>query len=127
MRSAGPEHGGWANGLTAMKADNLLLYLYILTKFGVFEEKKQMKVKYKIVQQVNGQWTITEPTDIYAWADANDRKATYIPDSRARYLHECLRNQPRIQGLCGPMFDGEKSGVPVIRYEDQASYNILSA
>lgn len=36
--------------------------------------------------------------------------------------------QPSIAGLVGPMYDGtDANGLPVIRYEDQKSYNTLSA
>jgi hypothetical protein len=85
-----------------------------------------MQATYKIVQRVNGQFICTEPRDIYAWASAIDRKTSYIPDRSARYLRPELRNQPRIEGFCGPMYDGEVNGVPVIRYEDQATNDILS-
>jgi len=42
-------------------------------------------------------------------------------------LREFLRGQPTIKGLCGPMYDGEINGQPVIRYETWAVYNALSA
>lgn len=86
-----------------------------------------MQAKYKIVQRINDQFICTEPRDIYAWAAAIDRKTSYVPDRSARYLRPELRNQPRIAGFCGPMYDGESGGVPIIRYEDQATYNQLSA
>jgi hypothetical protein len=85
-----------------------------------------MTVTYKIVQSVQGRLIVTEPTDIYAWAAASDRATSYIPDRSARYLRPELRNQPKIQGLCGPMFDGFKNGEAVIRYEDQATNDLLS-
>ena len=85
-------------------------------------------ITFKIVQIVDGQWVVTEPTDIYAWAAANDRKASYIPDRSARYLREFLRNQPRIQGFCGPTFDGyATNGDAVVRYESQQANDIISA
>jgi hypothetical protein len=86
-----------------------------------------MQVTYKIIQTINGTMVATEPRDIYAWAMALGRKTSYIPDRMARYLRSELRNQPRIEGLCGPMYDGiDGSGKPVVRYEDQASNNALS-
>lgn len=38
-----------------------------------------------------------------------------------------LQGQPRFHGFLGPMYDGENSlGQPIIRYEDQSSYDVLS-
>ncbi|MFJ8528608.1 hypothetical protein [Bacillus sp. NPDC094106] len=37
-----------------------------------------------------------------------------------------LQGQPRFFGLLGPMYNGVKNGVPVIRYETQVVYNALS-
>jgi hypothetical protein len=45
----------------------------------------------------------------------------------SEHLRECLQGQPTIKGLCGPMYDGEINGQPVIRYETWAAYNVLSA
>jgi hypothetical protein len=81
---------------------------------------------YKIVQLIAGRHVVTEPTDIYAWAAAIERKTSYIPDRSARYLRPELRNQPRIEGFLGPMFDGFKNDEAVIRYEDQATNDFLS-
>jgi hypothetical protein len=66
----------------------------------------------------------TTPSDIYAWAEVNGRETYHI--TRVSHLRPELRTQPRIQGLCGPMWDGEKDGVAVIRYEDSSSNDILS-
>lgn len=79
---------------------------------------------YKIVQTVAGRMVATTPTDIYAWAEINGR-AVYHPAVNLRLRPE-LQLQPRIQGFCGPMWDGEVNGVPVIRYEDSASNDTLS-
>lgn len=37
-----------------------------------------------------------------------------------------LQGQPILEGLLGPMYNGLQSGVPVIRYETQRVYDILS-
>lgn len=42
------------------------------------------------------------------------------------HLREELQNEYILEGLLGPMYDGEKEGRPVIRYETQEVYNILS-
>lgn len=42
-------------------------------------------------------------------------------------LREELLGEPKIKGLCGPMYDGETDGVPCIRYETLDAYRILSA
>ena len=85
-----------------------------------------MQVTYKIVQMVGDKMVVTKPTDIYAWAEANGRK-TYSAAFQAPYLRAEIRNEPRIHGLCGPMYDGvDASGKPVVRYEDQATNNTLS-
>jgi hypothetical protein len=80
-------------------------------------------VSYKIVQTVEGHMIVTCPTDIYAWAEAIGRSVYHVPNLR---LRPELQLQPRIHGFCGPMYDGEVGGVPVIRYEDQATNDILS-
>lgn len=41
-------------------------------------------------------------------------------------LRECLVGQPRFSDLCGPMYDGEKNGLPVVRYESQRVADMLS-
>jgi hypothetical protein len=85
-----------------------------------------MQVSYKVVQTVEGQLVATCPTSIVAWAEVSER-ALYWPGINLRLRPE-LQLQPKIQGFCGPMFDGyDANGLPVVRYEDQASYNTLSA
>ena len=37
-----------------------------------------------------------------------------------------LQGQPRLEGLYGPMYDGEENGAAVIRYESPEVYRILS-
>lgn len=43
------------------------------------------------------------------------------------HLREELRGQPKFHGLLGPMWGGLDEGVPVVRYEAQDAYDILSA
>jgi hypothetical protein len=80
---------------------------------------------YKIVQIVNGLMVVTEPTNIFAWAQSNGREVSW--PKRILHLRPELQTQPRVQGLCGPMYDGlSPDGLPVVRYEDGASNDILS-
>jgi len=44
-----------------------------------------------------------------------------------RTLREELRGEVEIAGLAGPMWGGEKDGVPIVRYETAEAYRILSA
>ena len=81
-------------------------------------------VSYKVVQMVDGRMVATTPSDIYAWAEINGRETYHV--ARVSHLRPELRTQPRVQGLCGPMWDGEKDGVAFIRYEDDKSYDTLS-
>jgi hypothetical protein len=79
---------------------------------------------YKIIQTVNGHMVATQPADIFAWVEANNRSVVRINTNRRNRAE--LQGQPVISGLCGPMYDGEMGGVPVIRYEGSASNDILS-
>lgn len=42
------------------------------------------------------------------------------------HLRPELRGQPKFAGLLGPMWGGERNGAPLIRYEDQQTYDQLS-
>lgn len=44
-----------------------------------------------------------------------------------QHLRPELRDHPRIEGLLGPMWGGERDGKPVIRYETADAYRLLSA
>lgn len=48
------------------------------------------------------------------------------PEPAPQHLREELRDQPRFEGLLGPMWGGLHEGEPLIRYEDQRAYNALS-
>ena len=39
---------------------------------------------------------------------------------------EVLKSQPGVRNLCGPMYNGEQDGLPVVRYESWAVYEALS-
>jgi hypothetical protein len=84
-----------------------------------------MQVSYKIVRKIEGTLVVQTPTDIIAWAEVNGF-TPYYPRPNLRLRPE-LHLQPSIAGLVGPMYDGvNEAGLPVIRYEDQDSYNTLS-
>jgi hypothetical protein len=80
---------------------------------------------YKIVQTVEGRMVATRLTSIHAWAHANGRAVYNV--ARIAHLRPELQCQPHVQGLLGPMWDGlNQDGAPVIRYEDDQTYNTLS-
>lgn len=78
-------------------------------------------MKYKIVQSVEGQLVVTEPNDVFAWAEVAGLKFVRLnknPRQRAE-----LQDQPVFAGLVGPTYDGPDC----IRYEDREAYATLSA
>ena len=82
---------------------------------------------YTFVQRIENRFVVTQPQDIASRIEANGREIigeNMNPQSRRE-----LQGQPTISGLCGSMYDGvdNGTGLPVVRYEDQASYNTLSA
>ena len=81
---------------------------------------------YTVVQTVNGKLVSSHPLDIIEWAKANNRAVSSMSERRRTLLRQELQDEPKIEGLCGPMYDGEKDGAPVIRYEDQETFNYLS-
>jgi len=83
-----------------------------------------MQVSYKIVQMVGDRMVVTNPTDIVAWAKANNHVLLGLNINPAQCAE--LQGQPRIKGFCGPMYDSHVNGVACIRYEDSASNDILS-
>jgi hypothetical protein len=86
----------------------------------------QATPQYKIVQTIRGRGMVaTLVPDIKAWATVNNREVYYV--ARKSHLRPELQAAPRIQGLCGPMWDGlNAAGQPVIRYEDDATNDTLS-
>lgn len=77
-------------------------------------------MKYRIVQNVDGHLVASEVADIFAAADV--RGFTFVKLANRKSLRAELQGQPMFAELCGPMWDGD-----AIRYEDQRSYDILSA
>ena len=76
-------------------------------------------MKYRIIQMVDGTMVKTEPTDIFAWAEAAGVEIVKLnanPRQRAE-----LQGEPILATFCGPMWDGD-----AIRYEDQESNDRLS-
>ena len=70
-------------------------------------------------------WHTLHPTDIVAWAGVAGFEVTgYNHNSHNRIE---LQGHPIIKGFAGPMWGGMKDGQPVIRYEDWAAYERLSA
>lgn len=66
-------------------------------------------------------------------ANATDYSETeliekYKVDGKARdfQIRKELANAPKIKGFAGPMYDGEKNGIPVRRYETWEVNDILS-
>jgi len=51
---------------------------------------------------------------------------TYQSEHSSRSTREELQGQPIFNNLCGPMYDGEKDGKAVIRYETWELYQKLS-
>lgn len=41
-------------------------------------------------------------------------------------VREVLKQSPAIEGMAGPMYDGEHMGYPVVRYESWEVYEVLS-
>lgn len=78
-------------------------------------------MKYRIVQYIDGDFIVTQPTDIVAWANVAGVTITGYNANPAQRAE--LQGQPRLSGFCGPMWDGNG----VIRYEDTAAYRTLSA
>lgn len=78
-------------------------------------------MKYQIVQNVDGEFIVTNPTDIYAWAEVAGVQITGINNNPRQ--REELQGQPKLSGFCGPMYGGPG----VIRYEDQRTSQVMSA
>lgn len=46
----------------------------------------------------------------------------FVHDGR----REVLKSQPGVRNLCGPMYNGERDGFQIVRYESWAVYEALS-
>lgn len=83
-------------------------------------------MKAQIVQMVDKDMIST-------WVEVEDLTAAmevrgFKPNGKkgAEHLRECLRGQPKFDGIYGPMYGRDENGNDALRYEDQASYDILS-
>jgi hypothetical protein len=77
-------------------------------------------MKYQIVQSVEGQFVVTNPTDILAWAEVCGIKVNGFDANKSQ--REELQGQPKLVGFCGPMWNGNNT----IRYEDTETYKQIS-
>ena len=77
-----------------------------------------MSFIYRVVG-VNG-------TEEFESVDALLSKYEQVGVMRNTGIREELKGQPKLSGLLGAMYDGTKNGVPVIRYETRAAYELLS-
>lgn len=87
---------------------------------------------YQLVQSVEGQMISSEfqGENVYPAMSARgfehvgylerNPRATIGPRAE-------LIGQPKFSGVAGPMWNGMRDGVPVIRYEDREAYERLSA
>lgn len=74
---------------------------------------------YKIVQSVEGQYVVTRPTDIIAWANV---AGVEITGTNANTRHRIeIQGQPILKGFAGPMWDGD-----CVRYEDTETNDHMS-
>lgn len=76
-------------------------------------------MKYRIIQMIDGEMIVVEPTDIFAWCDVNGVEITGTnnnPRQRAE-----LQGQPKLAGFAGPAWDNG-----AIRYEGVEVYAHMS-
>lgn len=87
---------------------------------------------YQLVQTVDGQMVVSEFDRESIWAGMEIRgflmTGCLERNPRARIgPRDELIGQPQFSGVYGPMYNGAREGVPVIRYEDRKTYEALSA
>lgn len=81
---------------------------------------------YKIVRVMEGgTWTTTLTNDIMQFA--KEEGYAFLNFVANDHNRRELQGQPRFVGLCGPMYDGEKGGVAIVRYECPVAYEIMSS
>ena len=78
-------------------------------------------MKYRIIQNVEGQFFKTEVEGDNIFLAAEVRGFAFVKLNNNKRQRAELQGQPIFAGLCGPMWDGD-----AIRYEDQISNDILS-
>lgn len=83
--------------------------------------------KFCLVQSVEGKLTSSVFTEANVIPAMSARGFEINPDRvGGHHLRPELRGQPCFKGLCGPMWGGEDSGEPIVRYEDSEANDILS-
>lgn len=80
---------------------------------------------YKIVRVIDGTWTATLTNDMMKFA--KDEGYTFVGFLVNNYNRRELLGQPRFKELVGPMYDGDKGGVAIVRYECPIAYETLSS
>ena len=81
---------------------------------------------YKLVSEVDGVPIVEtfNPDNLVPAMEV--RGYAFTGSNKGRGQRAELQGQPRFRGVAGPMWEGLKDGVPVIRYETQAIYQALS-
>jgi len=84
---------------------------------------------YRIVKMVDGKLApinLTSKNDLKKWARmAGHEVSGFVKNTTMRAE---LQDEPILKGLIGPMYDGKsQEGYPVVRYEDDDTYERLSA
>ena len=88
-------------------------------------EDNTIPTGYKIVRVIGGVWTTTLTDNIMQFA--KDEGYTFAGFVANNYNRRELLGQPRFKELVGPMYDGEKGGVAIVRYECPTAYETLSS
>lgn len=78
-------------------------------------------MKFQVVQNVEGETIVTNPTNIVAWAGAAGVEITGYNTNKSQRAE--LQDQPKLKGFCGPMWNGDNT----LRYEDVETYRQMSA
>lgn len=78
-------------------------------------------MKFQIVQNIDGDFIVTNPTDIHAWASVAGVKINGYNTNKSQRAE--LQDQPKLAGYCGPMWGGNNT----IRYESIEAYRQISA
>lgn len=77
---------------------------------------------YEVVSIDSGTW-VTE----YFYSEPElGEKYRIIGQHYCERTRAELQGAPILDGLCGPMYNGEEQGRTVIRYETQEVYNMMS-
>ena len=65
--------------------------------------------------------------DLMSWDEFKARFwLRFVSPPMVQSLREVLKVAPQLSGLAGPFYNGEKDGLPVVRYESWAVYEALS-